>query len=80
MLISMVLSRFGEKEREKRAAAFDKWLPHVMHANNFGMPSPLIVGLNVATKGALPFSRGKRVVPGKRDVPFRPFLTSKKQY
>jgi hypothetical protein len=40
----------------------------------------LIVGLNVATKGALPFSRGKRVVPGKRDVPFRPFLASKKQY
>jgi hypothetical protein len=38
----------------------------------------LIVGLNVATKGAQPFSRGKRVVPGKRDVPHRPFLPPKK--
>jgi hypothetical protein len=35
-------------------------------AGQLGLP---IVGLNVATKGAPPFSRGKRVVPGKRDVP-----------
>jgi len=28
----------------------------------------LIVGLNVATKGAPPFSRGKQLVPGKQDV------------
>jgi hypothetical protein len=31
----------------------------------------LIVGLNVATKGAPPFSRGKQVIPGKQDVPHR---------
>jgi hypothetical protein len=41
MLIWMVLSRFGGKEREMRVAAFDKPLPHVMYANHFGTPSPL---------------------------------------
>jgi hypothetical protein len=31
----------------------------------------LMVGLNVAPKGALPFSRGKQVVPRKQLVPHR---------
>jgi NADH:ubiquinone oxidoreductase subunit 5 (subunit L)/multisubunit Na+/H+ antiporter MnhA subunit len=37
---------------------------------------PIIVGLNVATKGAPPFSRGKRVGPRKRDGLFRRFSPS----
>jgi hypothetical protein len=40
---------------------------------------PLIVGLNVATKGAPPFSRGKQVVPGKQDVPHYTKITMRSQ-
>ena len=39
----------------------------------------VIVGLNVAPKGAHPFSRGKQVVPRKQVVPHRTQLPTKTQ-
>ena len=66
-------SRFGLGGGIVVGANVSPKLDHAIASRN-----NLIVGLNVATKGAPPFSRGKQVVPGKRVVPFWPFLPSKK--